>query len=1404
MQTRQFSQTPGKTYSAPPHLIHEDTLTPLHVSKFKNSIQASITSDESDDGGSDEEVARIADKSQQKPYTASPFVANNNNNKSSLQSPAPAVFAPHGMSGSSILSRRTPGANRMHNSHSSAFMPTHSATTSTTTTTETKSEKAGAAIGFGLVVSPVVRGMPPRPISSNGKGKSNKGGGGHFPIVPTPNHRGIGMGLGGGVGRKTVYTPTDAMLQKDLNLQKTRRGNYSPNTTQMLLDLEGVLDDDDAMTPQNTKSVQSKKQQNSLIRQVSSFGGESTSSRKDEWYSSSVGEQQSHASKVTRKSSDVSSINSTGSAGSGSSHSEGLCNFDIESRMSSRIPSDIKHLSPTRLQQQQKEPSGNGNGQMMQNQFYTQNFSGQPTFVNQFVHDQGNAAFDQTDYFTHAKSHAFERHEVPPQQGFPYNSMVENPQMNFAFHPVSTHISPHVYGHVSPINVPMCPSPQTIPLFSVPPTLGYPSMSPMPFDQPGWHDIDMHGNRAFGHWGNVTEGASVRGGWNQTQHHQLAPPPQLHTHHAYNMVNSMTRTSPPTYPIQPSHTPYHFHHGMMHPEHAPFENFDHTSVSSGTQPPYSLHGGRKPSMKNRQKQSNIQGHDKILTQKSHHYTSPQHLNIVNDMRSASPNINVKIRGLSDPSMKHIGKDNQNLVMDDSQAAFQKGKKINRKNSGSTAVSQIKLTPEELAAEEKRGELIENPAIRSLMKEFYRKFRAQEKESLRDAEELAISALKSPDFPLSIHWRIYLELADLCKRSNNFKKARELYSKVCELQPYASQGWLERSKLEEECGNLEDCSFILSEGLKYCPMNENLRTKAIKLEERMAYECGDGDLSRARSLLLPLEKMDLDKIWRIVLEGGLMEARGGNIDKARSVLHLLMKEVSWYGPLYLEAFRLERDYGNPELALRIVDVGLKEIPRYGPLWFGAFRICEGLDTDEGSLHLPRTFDYIERAIKSISRELIWKVQMEAAQALERSAHITVTQNPSLSIIDLLSESRKRFAKTIMSCPENLCWKVWLAAGRMELSAGRFDKARRLFLKSFAVVPAKGQPSVILECVRLEEFVGNLDVAKALLRKTRSDSKADWKVWLQSVLMEVRGGNRKLAIMLAQEGLLEHSGTGRLWATLVQLRHDDGEDHQIKALTKALQAVPKSGEVWCEAARIYLNPFSQCFDLDVASKHLDFATKFTPQYGDSFLETMRLDMVKTLVDRFATPYANKVLSDLKVCTKEDVLQKTNRLLDEVAYSVFSNRPSSIDIKKAVDMLDTTKLELRCSNADPNYGKLWFRSRSRPSDTAWTVLSQAKEVICNDLQLYSSIYIYASIRQDVLKLCGHLNYNVTIKSLAEILNRTIGQDTILKRVSKADFVTGFIDANREVDLQSLTLFERRKILFGSDLLLTWKPLN
>jgi hypothetical protein len=130
--------------------------------------------------------------------------------------------------------------------------------------------------------------------------------------------------------------------------------------------------------------------------------------------------------------------------------------------------------------------------------------------------------------------------------------------------------------------------------------------------------------------------------------------------------------------------------------------------------------------------------------------------------------------------------------------------------------------------------------------------------------------------LTCRWRACIEVAEVAKRENMTKKARAFYKRAIQFQPYASQSWLEYAKLEEECGELEKCKLILQYGLSYCPYNEGLIVKAIRLEERL------GNLSSARSVLARLRHVDIEKAWRTIMEGALLEARVGNIRMARRI------------------------------------------------------------------------------------------------------------------------------------------------------------------------------------------------------------------------------------------------------------------------------------------------------------------------------------------------------------------------------------------------------------------------------------------------------------------------------------------------------------------------------------------
>ena len=120
----------------------------------------------------------------------------------------------------------------------------------------------------------------------------------------------------------------------------------------------------------------------------------------------------------------------------------------------------------------------------------------------------------------------------------------------------------------------------------------------------------------------------------------------------------------------------------------------------------------------------------------------------------------------------------------------------------------------------------------------------------------------------------------------------------------------------------------------------------------------GNLSMVRSLLSRLRHVGIHKVWKTVLEGALIESRAGNVETARRVLKYLMFHVPWYGPLYLEAYRLERDQQRVNEALLIVERGLRSIPRYGPLWFGALRLCEEIDASKQCHALSTTLAMID--------------------------------------------------------------------------------------------------------------------------------------------------------------------------------------------------------------------------------------------------------------------------------------------------------------------------------------------------------------------------------------------------------------------------------------------------------------
>ena len=167
-------------------------------------------------------------------------------------------------------------------------------------------------------------------------------------------------------------------------------------------------------------------------------------------------------------------------------------------------------------------------------------------------------------------------------------------------------------------------------------------------------------------------------------------------------------------------------------------------------------------------------------------------------------------------------------------------------------------------------------------------------------------------------------------------------------------------------------------------------------------------------------------------------------------------------------------------------------------------------------------------------------------------------------------------------------------------------------------------------------------------------------------------------------------------------------KLAVLLRAIQEVPKSGEVWCEGARCHMNPLHiASFDLSSAQKFLSFAVQFTPQYGDTFMELLRLEMILqvilprvlnvlgvSIVSFFRRFLAHDVDADC-VCVLNDYgwLQSVC-VPDDASHTCVMGTPGSVEERekrqKVISDLDTMDLDLgRCVDA---YKSVLIKNLSR----------------------------------------------------------------------------------------------------------------
>lgn len=262
-------------------------------------------------------------------------------------------------------------------------------------------------------------------------------------------------------------------------------------------------------------------------------------------------------------------------------------------------------------------------------------------------------------------------------------------------------------------------------------------------------------------------------------------------------------------------------------------------------------------------------------------------------------------------------------------------------------------------------------------------------------------------------------------------------------------------------------------------------------------------------------------YKLLLEGCLFEGRCGNIKAAQKALRFLCKRCYGQGLVFTSAAAFEERIGNIESAIKICEEGLESNVSFGPLWFLLIKLAAKAPVNFQFRYGSNIEELIDEGIAYVSQELKWKLYLEAAQYQDKKDNIEL--------------ARKYLKEAVSYCNSKLKWKVWIIGARIEARIGNINSAKSLIERSLYEIPSKKQSIGFMEYAKFYEFIGNMNISLKILKLARSSHENDWKVFFESVLTDVRNGNLENAEKLVKFSLKKHFVTGRLWATLIQLKH-----------------------------------------------------------------------------------------------------------------------------------------------------------------------------------------------------------------------------------------------------------------------------
>ncbi|TNJ27396.1 hypothetical protein GMRT_11272 [Giardia muris] len=420
------------------------------------------------------------------------------------------------------------------------------------------------------------------------------------------------------------------------------------------------------------------------------------------------------------------------------------------------------------------------------------------------------------------------------------------------------------------------------------------------------------------------------------------------------------------------------------------------------------------------------------------------------------------------------------------------------------------------------------------------------------------------------------------------------------------------RLLEEHGRVSSAASLLVTCATQCLRAHNctcfpeqLIMKALRLYESIGdYQACQALIEQTTQVFARPEDREpypLDKYWRVVFFGAYLEMIHGHVDSAREVIGYIIHRVKEPGPVIMEYVDLEIRHCSYKVGFEfLANYCLTREVVYAPLMlFFAELLCRTFPQN------PALIDaFLERSASTLVTDVQWRLRCMSALYHLRLGMF----GKAMSLCQVALDYAK----------EGVEWRILVVMARIAFYSHSPDvpvtpevqkEVLGYLLRARDYASVKSKPFVLLEMAHYYEFWGMDRDALDLLLTAIKASPKEWKYTMEYVLVLRHNGRLSDALeSVACAIQLDNSSTGRLWALYASLAQYVNAAFHFSVIRAAAAHCPKSADVWIEIARFYLNPTYDSFSLSIAEEAIAKAVYYTPQYGDTYIEWLRLITIK----------------------------------------------------------------------------------------------------------------------------------------------------------------------------------------------------